>query len=71
MTAGARGLFIEDWNSFCAESNGTENRPFEARHTENAFRIAIVLHAFLHVDIEKRSEGTCGARMFGHERELG
>ena len=70
MTGGALGLFIADWNSFCAGSNGTEDRPFEARHTENAIRIALVLHAFSHVDIEQRSEGTYGARMFGDERDL-
>jgi hypothetical protein len=67
MVAGARDLLIEDWNRFCVASNGTEDCPFEARHTENAIRIALVLHAFLQVEIKKRSEGTYGARMFGHE----
>jgi hypothetical protein len=70
VTPEAASVFIEDWNRFCAASNGTEDHPFEARHTENAIRIALVLHAFCHVDIEWRSEGTCGARMFGHERTL-
>ena len=53
MTPKARGLLIEDWNRFCAKSNGTEDCPFEARHTENAIRIAGVLHAFRHVDIKQ------------------
>ena len=56
MVPKARGLLIEDWNRFCAKSNGTEDCPFEARHTENAIRAALVLHAFRHVDIEQ--EGT-------------
>ena len=51
MVPKARGLLIEDWNRFCAKSNGTEDCPFEARHTENAIRIALVLHTFRHVDI--------------------
>jgi Protein of unknown function (DUF3987)/CHC2 zinc finger len=66
MVPKARGLLIEDWNRFCAKSNGTEDCPFEARHTENAIRIAVVLHAFRHVEIEQRSQGTFGAQMQAH-----
>ncbi len=70
VTAEASSVFVMDWNRFCAASNGVDDHPFEARHTENAIRIALVLHVFRHVAIEWRSEGTCGARMFGHERRL-
>jgi hypothetical protein len=70
MTQAARRLVVEDWNRFCERSNGIEDLPFEARHTENAIRIAVVLHAFQHVDIEQRSEGTFGARMRGHEHSI-
>ena len=70
MVPNARGLLIEDWNSFCAANNGTKDCPFEARHTENAIRIALVLHTFRHVDIERRSEGTFGARMQAHNRSV-
>src|SRR4029077_15685733 len=58
MAPKARGLLIEDWNRFCMKSNGTEDCPFEARHTENAIRIALVLHAFRHVAIEQEGPGT-------------
>jgi hypothetical protein len=70
MTQAARRLVVKDWNRFCERSNGSEDMPFEARHTENAIRIAVVLHAFRHVDIEQRSEGTFGARMRGHEHSI-
>jgi Protein of unknown function (DUF3987) len=70
MTLAARRLFAEDWNRFCQMSDGSEDLPFEARHTENAIRIAVVLHAFRHVEIEQRSEGTFGARMHAHEHAL-
>jgi hypothetical protein len=70
MTFAARNLFIEDWNGFCAKNNGTEDCPFEARHTENAIRIAIVLHAFKHVTIEQEGQGTFHAQLSGHERRL-
>jgi hypothetical protein len=70
MISSARGLLIEDWNRFCAKSNGTEDCPFEARHTENAIRIGLVLHTFWHVDIEQRSEGTFGATMQAHNHSV-
>jgi hypothetical protein len=70
MTPNARNLMIEDWNRFCATSNGTEDCPFEARHTENAIRLGVVLHGFKHVAIKQEGAGTFHAQMFGHEREL-
>jgi hypothetical protein len=70
MTSAARHLFVDDWNRFCASSNRAEDCPFEARHTENAIRIAVVLHAFKHVTIEQESAGTFHAQLFGHERDL-
>jgi hypothetical protein len=70
MTSAARHLFVDDWNRFCASSNRAEDCPFEARHTENAIRIAVVLHAFKHVTIEQETAGTFHAQLFGHERTL-
>jgi hypothetical protein len=70
MAPDALDLIIEDWNEFCAKSNGTEDCPFEARHTENAIRIALVLHTFENVDIEQRGKGTFGARMQAYTRTL-
>jgi hypothetical protein len=70
MVPKARGLLIEDWNCFCAKSNGTEDCPFEARHTENAIRIALVFHAFRHVEIEQRSQGIFGAQMQAHNHAV-
>jgi hypothetical protein len=63
MVPSARSLVIEDWNRFCTKTNGTEDCPFEARHTENAIRIGLVLHTFRYVNIEQRSEGTFGAQI--------
>ena len=70
VTPGARQLILEDWNRFCANAKGGVDAPFEARHTENAIRIALVLHVFLHCAIEQRSAGTYNARMHGHEHSL-
>ena len=70
MAPKARGLLIEDWNRFCAKNNGTEDCPFEARHTENAIRIALVLHTFRQVDIEQEGPGTFHARMQAHNHAL-
>jgi hypothetical protein len=70
MVPKARGLLIEDWNRFCTKSNGAEDCPFEARHTENAIRIALVLHTFRHVDIEQGGPGTFHARMQAHNHAL-
>jgi len=69
-TPDALQLIGEDWNRFCAVAKGGADAPFEARHTENAIRIALVLHAFLHCGIEQRGAGTYNARMLGHEHRL-
>src|SRR5438477_2782026 len=58
MTDAARRVLAEDWNRFCAANNGTRDQPFEARHTENAIRIALVLDTFGHVDIQHEGRGT-------------
>jgi Protein of unknown function (DUF3987) len=70
MTPKARGLLIEDWNRFCAKSNGTEDCPFEARHTENAIRIALVLHTFRWVEFKPGSDGKLHAQMEAHSHAL-
>lgn len=71
MTPAARRLLWDDWNRFCAATNGAHDCPFEARHTENAIRIALVLHAFRHVEIKQRSEGTFNAVHHAHEHPVG
>jgi uncharacterized protein DUF3987/CHC2-type zinc finger protein len=70
MSAAARKLLIEDWNKFCAKNNGTGDCPFEARHTENAIRISLVLHTFKHVDIEQSGPGTFRATMRAHNHSV-
>ena len=71
MTPAAYQLLIEDWNRFCASSNGRNDCPFEARHTESAIRSALVLHAFRHVEIKQKSEGTFNAVHHAHEHLAG
>jgi Protein of unknown function (DUF3987)/CHC2 zinc finger len=46
MMPGAQRLRKEDFNRFCELCEDDKNHPFESRHTENAIRIALVLHAF-------------------------
>lgn len=70
MKRDARRLIVNDWNRFCAVASDGEDSPFEARHTENAIRLALVLHAFQHVRIEKRAPATYGAELFGHDADL-
>ncbi len=69
-TADARRLMIEDRNRFYAIAKDGTDAPFEARATENAIRLAVILHAFRLCEIEQRGAGTYGARMHGHERSL-
>lgn len=69
-TADARRLMFEDRNRFCAIAKNGTDMPFEARATENAVRLADVLHVFRHCKIEQRGAGTYGARMHGHEHSL-
>ncbi|MGI8482436.1 MAG: DUF3987 domain-containing protein [Chthoniobacterales bacterium] len=70
MTPAARRLLFEDWNRFCKLSNVTEDSPFEARHTENAIRIALVLHVYRHVEMKQSGQATYNARMRAHEHPL-
>jgi hypothetical protein len=70
MTPKAFRLLIEDWNRFCVKSNGTEDCPFEARHTENAIRIALVLHTFRHVEFKQGDDGKPHAQMEAHNHAL-
>ncbi len=70
MTPAAHRLFVDDWNRFCKSSDGSADSPFESRHTENAIRIALVLHAFRHMEIEQESAGTFHATPHGHECSL-
>ncbi len=70
MMPAAHRLMREDWNRFCAATNGAHDCPFEARHTENAIRVALVLHAFRHVAITQRSEGTFNAVHHAHEQAV-
>jgi hypothetical protein len=71
MITDARYLLVEDWNRFCKKNNGTQDFPFEARHTENAIHIALVLHTFTHVDIEQGdTEGEFHAIMQAHNHSV-
>lgn len=70
MTSGARRLFVEDYNSIVGPV-GRVLSPFENRWTEQAIRIAVVLHACRFAVLEKRSEGTWGLKeMNAAEEEL-
>ncbi|MEO5721072.1 MAG: DUF3987 domain-containing protein [Chthoniobacterales bacterium] len=70
FTPAARRLIVEDWNRFCKVSNGTEDSPFEARHTENAIRLALVLHVYKHVEMTRSGEAIYNARMRAHEHPV-
>lgn len=70
VTPAARRLFVEHWNRFCKVSNGSEDSPFEARHTENLIRLALVLHVYKHVEMKQSGEATYNARMRAHEHPL-
>jgi hypothetical protein len=50
MTAGAWQIFADRQKQFC-DSFDPELSAFEARHVENALRIALVLHAWQHVSL--------------------
>jgi hypothetical protein len=70
VTPEARRICIEDWNRFCAGVKVGVDMPFEARHTENLIRIAVVLHAFRHCEIKQSGAGTYHAVMRGHEHSI-
>jgi hypothetical protein len=72
MTPTARLEFIRDWNRIVARTGGKPD-PFESRLTEQAIRIALVIHLFHHIEIEKRGPGTWGVSeggLTGHTRPM-
>lgn len=70
MEPEARRMFVRD-RAAIMERAGWMPDPFEARLTEQAIRLALLIHIFRHIVIEKRSEGTFGAEdVLGHERPL-
>jgi len=69
-TPEAQRVCIEDWNRFCDTAKGGIDAPFEARHTENGIRIALVLHTFEHCEMEKSGAATYNCRMWAHEHDL-
>lgn len=70
MEPEARRLFVRDRAAIMERVDWMPD-PFEARLTEQAIRLALVIHLFRHIVIEKRSEGTFGAEdVLGHERIL-
>jgi hypothetical protein len=62
----ARAVFAEHYRGFC-ERYEADSAAFEARHTENAIRIALVLHAWGSITLSKQGEP---ANVFAHERAL-
>jgi hypothetical protein len=72
MQPEARRMFARDWNGILERTGGAPD-PFESRLTEQAIRLALVLHLFRHIEIEKRGPGTYGVAeggVIGHERAL-
>ena len=72
MQPEARRMFARDWNGILERTGGAPD-PFESRLTEQAIRLALVLHLFRHIEIEKRGPGTYGVAeggVIGHERPL-
>lgn len=63
MEKAARAVFAEHWRGFC-EGYEEDNASFDARHTENAIRIALVLHAWACVTLSEPAE------VYAHERQL-
>jgi len=70
MTSGARKLVIEDHNRFCAMCEDGQDRPYESRHTENAIRIALDLHAFHCIRRVVMSDGTIRYEAYAHEHPI-
>lgn len=66
MEPEARAVFAEHYRGFC-ERYEADSAAFDARHTENAIRIALVLHAWGCVTLSKQGER---ANVFAHERAL-
>jgi hypothetical protein len=63
MEQGAFDLFYEHSHT-TAENQSDDNSAFEARHTENAIRIALVLHAWECVTLSEPAE------VYAHEQPL-
>lgn len=70
MKRDARLAFVRDYNSILKRSDLTPD-PFQSRLTEQAIRLALLVHLYEHCEIEKRGPGTYGADMSGHEYPLG
>lgn len=66
MEPAARAIFAEHWRGFC-ERYEADSGAFDARHTENAIRMALVLHAWACITLSKPGEP---ADVFAHERPL-
>lgn len=73
MMPEARLRLIRYFNEIVARTNNLPN-PFEARHAEQATRLALIHHLWSHVDIEQRTtERTYGVKagsLIGHETDL-
>ena len=63
MEETARAIFAEHWRGFC-DAYEEDRASFDARHTENAIRIALVLHAWECVTLSEPAE------VDAHERPL-
>jgi hypothetical protein len=63
MEPAARAVFAEHWRGFC-DSYEPDSASFGARHTENAMRLALVLHAWQCVTLSEPAD------VFAHERPL-
>lgn len=63
MEAEARAVFAEHWAGYCERYNPA-SAAFEARHTENAMRMALVLHAWGNIILSEPVE------VMGHERPV-
>jgi hypothetical protein len=72
MMPEARLCLIRYFNEIVAPTNNQPN-PFEARHAEQATRLALIHHLWSHVDMEERGVATYGVRagsLIGHETDL-
>jgi hypothetical protein len=72
MEPEARRMFARDWNAILERTDGRPD-PFAARETEQAIRLALLLHIFRHMEIEQRGPGTYGVAeggVIGHTRPL-
>jgi hypothetical protein len=72
MEEAARAVYARDYNRTCRAINPeAAEDAFDARDTENAIRLGLVLHAFRHLDIRHESGGHYTvARVAGHETAL-